>query len=479
MGTNREWVARAMCGVAVAGLLGCSGSGSLLSDGGNRDASPFEDAAVGQDAGPQPDAPAAHDSQSGQDVVQDTALADFSAAADCGIGHLHDDAGTCQDIDECLTDNGGCSPLRSCENVTGGRTCGPCPEGYDEDGSADCRDVDDGLPGLVFSVNATRYQQDLAFVAQARVPPRDPSAPDPSAAVKHWQAVQDLCAERFEQLGFTVRRQPFKVYPWGIEHSGVNVIGELKGTLEPEKQVVVSAHYDHITGCTGADDNASGVAGVLESARVLSMVRHERTLIVACWDQEELSNRLGAGSMRYVEAYKEEAAQNHKQIVMAYVYEMIGYKSDAVGSQEIPADLVAAYPDPGPANFYAPQIKSIEDNGSKGDFIALVHDEHASGNSKAAATELARIGSVIGLPSVLLEVPSAYTQYLFALTRSDHWRFWRGGYPAIMLTDTAEFRHPYYHCWGGEDSIDLIDTDFAVKVVKATVGSAVEMLEAK
>src|SRR5690606_20146741 len=128
-------------------------------------------------------------------------------------------------------------------------------------------------------VEAARYQADLEAIAM----PREPES-------AHWQAVQDLCAERLEGLGFTVERHAYA--------TGVNVIGVREGTSEPQRRVLVGAHYDHIAGCAGADDNASGVAGALEAARVLAMASFPRTLVVACWDEEE---RGLIGSRAYAE----------------------------------------------------------------------------------------------------------------------------------------------------------------------------------
>lgn len=178
---------------------------------------------------------------------------------------------------------------------------------------------DAGLPTLVSEVDQQRYEQDLKTVAKARPP-----------GSAHWQVVQDLCVNRLESLGFSVVREDYG--------TGVNVIGTLKGTTKPDEQVLISAHYDHIAGCAGADDNASGVAGALESARVLaSQPRFDRTLIVACWDEEE-RGLLGS------KAYAQAARDRGDQIVMSYVYEMIGYKDDTPDSQTLPAGIDLLFP---------------------------------------------------------------------------------------------------------------------------------------
>ena len=121
---------------------------------------------------------------------------------------------------------------------------------------------------LVNAVDGARYKADLDFISK----PRPPGS-------AHWKAVQDRCASRFSELGYTVELHAYE--------TGVNVLGVKAGAGRAGEQVVVSAHYDHIENCDGADDNGTGVAGLLETAGVLSKDRFDRTLVLACWDQEE------------------------------------------------------------------------------------------------------------------------------------------------------------------------------------------------
>ena len=119
--------------------------------------------------------------------------------------------------------------------------------------------ADDSPEGLMACVDLERYVADLEFIADVRVP-----------GSPHWLAVQERCADVLELAGFDVSLQE---YP-----TGVNVIGVRSGR---EPALVLGAHYDHIPDCPGADDNASGVAGVLEIARVLGAAPLTRALIVA------------------------------------------------------------------------------------------------------------------------------------------------------------------------------------------------------
>lgn len=297
------------------------------------------------------------------------------------------------------------------------------------------------LSPLLREVDQARYQADLLRVTGARPP-----------GSAHWREVQALCAQRLESLGYAVERHRYA--------TGENVIGVRAGARAPKEQVILSAHYDGVPDCAAADDNASGVAGVLEAARVLALRPHDRTLVIACWDEEE---RGLIGS----EAYAARARARGDDLKAVYVYEMIGYRSAAPGSQTIPAGFGLLFPK---------QVERIGDNGNRGDFIAVVSD----GASQAAAAHLERVGEAQGLPVVTLPVPENLknSPILQDLRRSDHASFWAASFPAMMITDTANFRNTHYHCSGGPDNAERLDGAFAALVIRATVGSALELLKA-
>jgi len=275
------------------------------------------------------------------------------------------------------------------------------------------------------------------------------AAPRPPSSAHH-DAVRDLCAERFAALGYTVER-----FDYG---SGVNVLGVKTGADASAPRVIVSAHYDHVSSCPGADDNGSGVAGVLEAARLLSTGRYQRTLVVACWDEEE---RGLVGS----QAYARRAQAAGEAVAVAYVFEMIGYRSTEPDSQRLPTGLNLVFPR---------QSAQIRENDNRGDFITLIADEGA----RAPVAAMERAAAALSLPSISLSLSAAQTRSpLYGdLQRSDHAPFWAAGYPAIQITDTAEFRNPRYHCRGGQDTVDSIVPGFMRAVVQATVASAAETL---
>lgn len=306
------------------------------------------------------------------------------------------------------------------------------------DGSPSC--APDTASNLTLCVDRERIEQDVSFMADIRTP-----------GSVHWQAVQELCSDRLTMLGFEVELQTYA--------TGTNVIGRLPGTDNPQEVVLIGAHYDHIPDCLGADDNATGVAGALEAARVLAQAPdRSRTLAIACWDEEELGL---VGSTAWVEA-----GQAPGETVVAYLnYDMIGFASDEPNTQSIPPGFDAIFP---------PQYMQVEANEFRGDFILTVADDLALAPTEAFEFHADRVGLV---PiTAVLDAASKNSELFADLRRSDHAPFWLADIPAIFLTDTGEFRNDAYHCIGGPDTIESLDFDFAERVVAATVGSAAETL---
>lgn len=279
----------------------------------------------------------------------------------------------------------------------------------------------------------SRYRDDVAFIAQARPP-----------GSLHWQAVQDLCATRFQALGFQVTRQAFP--------QGINVLGT-KTVTGSTGQIILGAHYDHLPACAGADDNASGVAGVLEAARVLAEARLSTTLTVACWDREE-DGLLGSA------AHAASLPASSRSSSLAVVFEMIGYANDSPNSQQLPEGFAALFP---------AQSQEVTSHENRADFVAAIGDVDAA----PFLNSLVQGANDQGLRALGFTVPSALTLSPLTrdLQRSDHASFWAAHVPALMLSDTAEFRNPRYHCGKGQDVSASLNLGFAVQVVKATVSA--------
>lgn len=297
----------------------------------------------------------------------------------------------------------------------------------------------DPSPSPVDLVDRAAYEADLTTIAV----PRSPGAAG-------WQDVQRLCADRFASLGYEVERHAYG--------TGTNVIGLRRGTSKPYERVLISAHYDSVPNCAGADDNGTGVAGTLEAARVLSLRPHARTLVVACWDEEE-RGLIGSS------AYAARARAAGDDIVIALVFEMIGYRSTEPNSQQSDPTLEAVFPDAG---------AQIAANDYRGDFALVVNDESAT----TAVTDLQATAATVGLPVVNISLLAPLKASIDDLRRSDHAPFWDADYPALFITDTANFRNPHYHCpAAGADVLADIDYDFAVANTKVIVGAAAAALD--
>ncbi len=214
-----------------------------------------------------------------------------------------------------------------------------------------------------------------------------------------------------------------------------NLEATLRGTSRPQEVVVLGAHYDTAEQAPGADDNASGVAGVLELAQVFAQERQSRTVRFVFFPTEEPPSFPTAdmGSRHYATA----ARERNDQIVAMLSIESIGYYDTEKGSQRYPFPLNLAYPDVGDFIGFVSNLRSR----------SLLHRAIAA--FRAHAT----------LPTQGAAAPS----WVPGVWWSDHWSFWREGYHAIMITDTAPYRNPFYHT--PQDTPDRLDYDRMARVV--------------
>jgi Zn-dependent M28 family amino/carboxypeptidase len=288
-------------------------------------------------------------------------------------------------------------------------------------------------------VDPHRWESDVRSIAA----PRPPGSP-------HHLRVQLRCAEVFEQWGYEVEIDRYA--------TGTNVIGTRPGKHPDAPYVMVGAHYDHVPGCEGADDNASGTAAVLELARVLAGVPAERTLKLACWDEEE---RGLVGSRDWATR-----ARARGDLVLVYWnFDAIAFTDPRPGTQRVPTGFGMLFPG---------EIARLKARGDRADFIAVIADAGASMHAQRFATH----AEAIGLPTTVLSIPTLVKDSGLAwdLQRSDHAALWDAGYPAVMITDTADFRSDAYHCRGRPDTVDTLDLPFGASVVRATAGAITEAL---
>lgn len=211
-----------------------------------------------------------------------------------------------------------------------------------------------------------------------------------------------------------------------------NLVVEWPGTRWPEQIIILGAHYDTVESTPGADDNASAVAVMLETARLLRDQRFKRTIRFVAFANEEPPHFTTStmGSRVYAEACRERG----DRIAGMVCLEMVGYFSDAPGSQEYPEEV------PSMLRRMLPDV---------GNFIAGVGDLRSAGMVHRFNRAFKRQAStrLISLP---LPPKLAAGMWL-----SDHGPFWDNGYKALMLTDTSWFRNPNYHM--PTDTPDTLD----------------------
>jgi Zn-dependent M28 family amino/carboxypeptidase len=197
-----------------------------------------------------------------------------------------------------------------------------------------------------------------------------------------------------------------------------NIEAELKGKEAPEEIIVIGAHYDTVYGSPGADDNATGVAALLEIARLMADSVQGRTLRLVAFANEETSND-GSNETMGSYLYARECHGCGDKIVGMISLEMLGVYFDTPGSQVYPAPFKWFYPNVG--NF----IGFVGDIPSR-DFVLKC---------------IASFRRQCQFPSEGVAAPP----FLRDANRSDHWGFWQFGYAALMLTDTSNFRNTLYH----------------------------------
>ena len=238
-------------------------------------------------------------------------------------------------------------------------------------------------------------------------------------------AVRQALRERMGELG------PLEEHRFsGGSEAGTNLILKLPGREPRRRPVLVAAHYDGPLQSPGADDNASGLAALLELARRWAAEPPRRPVWIVAFDQEEWGM---VGSSALAQELRA-AAQPLKLMVSL---EMLAFSSKEQN-----------YPVPGMERVY----------GNRGDFIALVANTGAGLLLPGLARAMGR-----HVPTKVLPVPNG-GRAIPDVRLSDHSPFWDAGYDALMVTDTSFMRNPHYHQMS--DTVDTLDLRFFCGVVE-------------
>jgi hypothetical protein len=269
----------------------------------------------------------------------------------------------------------------------------------------------------------------------------------PVTAPEALEHAADYIAESLRSLGYEMDEHSFPDNGRLFR----NIIATRRGLHSPHERVVVLAHYDTVAGSPGADDNASGVAVLLEIALVLASFRFKRTVHFIGVSLEENENNgdpcSGTRGSRALAAYARENDWNLEGVI---VLESIAYAGESV-VQTVPQGIAIPVP-------------------KAGNFVAVVGNEQSKELIDSFERAVRRYRA--DLPHVVLAVPGN-GEMLPDSRRSDHAPFWDEGFRAVMLTDTTNFRNPHYH--RPTDTLATLNPEFAAKVCCATAGVILEM----
>jgi len=354
----------------------------------------------------------------------------------------------------------------------------------------------------------------------------------------------DYIHSEFEKYGLAVTEHEFKIE--GLVDTLRNIEGAISHEDGPE--LLVTSHYDTYPAAPGADDNASGVAVMLEAARVLAQEKDARNIRFISFMEEpnpvyelrlrrvaqslglmddrhrfttmhaqkvmrqlrtlrrqaidagkeyseavsearsQLEGQMTESERKYVQqmeknhrgttntslpgkyfclgsaSWVENALRSGKKVLGVINLDMVGYASDKQHSQTYPKGL-----DPKMLQTYHVNDLTIDN------FIIIL-GKADSGKLIQSFCAQSKLDS-IDLPYACLQVPFDYqviARRMWDLLIADHAPFWRAGIPAISLTDGGQFRLPYYHT--PADTIDKLDFDFAAKICKATIATAIDTM---
>lgn len=237
-------------------------------------------------------------------------------------------------------------------------------------------------------------------------------------------------------------------YEYSVDNNPIrNIEVQIPGSKTPAKNLVVGAHYDTFGGTPGANDNASGVAAVLELAQLLKNSKPDQTIRLVFFVNEEppyfQTDKMG--SLVYARKLHDEKVEVSGMISV----ETIGYYSDEQGSQRYPAGFGVLYP-------------------YEGNFIGFVGN---LGSRSLVRRAVKAFRQSENFPSEGVAAPSGLT----GIGWSDHWAFWQQGYKAIMVTDTAPFRYEYYH--RSNDTPEKLNYDRMARVVEGLQKTVLKLAE--
>jgi hypothetical protein len=266
--------------------------------------------------------------------------------------------------------------------------------------------------------------------------------------------VRDYITVQYKTNGVFTFRQKAPVAAFNVQ----NIIGRMEGLYDDKKTYILCAHYDSETKGPGADDNASGVVGMIEAMRVLSDYSFANSIHFVGLDGEEIGH---LGSKLYVRK-----AKNRQEKIEGVInFDMIGFYSEKKNTQRIPFGYETMFPE---------AIKAVLNNDRKGNFILNTANQYSE---SLGAMFTASAGKYVPDLKVVSLVTKEHGQQTPELAASDHLQFWRGDYKAIHLGDGGATRNSNLDT--KKDVLETLNFQFIEKVVKAAVATIAELAEVK
>lgn len=261
---------------------------------------------------------------------------------------------------------------------------------------------------------------------------------------KSYKLAEEFLVSSLSRIGYEVRRLETPA----LEGVSWNLEATLKGSDLASEIIILGAHYDSMVNCPAANDNASGVAGVLAAALALKDFEPRRTIRFVLFANEEPPhfNMNAMGSQHYAQQCKRAG----DDIVGMMCLETIGCYSDKPGSQTW-FDIAGGLPLPLPKT---------------GDFIAFVGPAHARRLIKRCARVF---DAQRAFPLLAAAAPSMFQH----VNWSDHRGFNEVGYQGFMITDTAPLRYQHYH--KHTDTPEKLDYDSMARVVRGVIGMVAKL----
>jgi hypothetical protein len=257
------------------------------------------------------------------------------------------------------------------------------------------------------------------------------------------QAAADYIEQQWRTQGYAVVRHSYRAA--GLDCA--NLEATRRGTRLPSEIVLVGAHYDSVDGSPGANDNGSGVAAMLELSRFFADRDSPRTIRFVAFVNEEPpffeTEQMGS------RVYAKEARARGDDIRAMLSLETMGFYSNAPGSQHYPSFFRLFYPD-------------------RGNFIGFISDF-------SSRPLLNRVAAAFRAHSDFPAECVSTSRRIVGISWSDHASFWREGYRALMVTDTAPFRYPYYHT--AQDTAEKVDCEALARVTEGLCGVVAVLAE--